>query len=90
MQRVMMIAVMMTGLFFFGAGQAKAQADCNGLPNKSKEQSDCWVTKAKSGDKYLSEANLSGADLSDAVVSRSTTKGVDFDTWRKRGGTVND
>jgi len=58
MQRIMMIAVLMTGLVFFSAGQVKAQEDCNSLPDKSKEQSDCWVKKAKSGEKNLAGVNL--------------------------------
>lgn len=164
MQRIMIMAILMTGLFFFGAGQVRAQGDCNSLPELV-DRRDCWVKKAKSGDKYLSEAilsgvnlskvnlneanlkranlremnlsgaNLSGADLtsaslsganlnganlndaflkyaflseadlsganlsganfrnsdlSEAVVSRSTTKGVNFDDWKKRGGIVTD
>jgi len=53
------------------------------------------LSKADLTGANLSKANLTGADLRDirrwdAVVSRSTTKGVDFDHWRSRGGKVVD
>ena len=54
-----------------------------------------WVEKAKSGEKDLTGADLTGADLtgadmSDAIVSRSTTEGVDFNDWISLGGIVVD
>ncbi len=152
--RVLMIAVLMTGLFFFGVNLTKAQevVDCNSL-EKDSAKTDCWVKKAKSGQKdlkwaFLFEADLSGAilqraDLSKADLSKAklrkadlihanlyyahlsgadlrgaslvladlsgadltnaildadtnikrasvdkTTKGIDFDDWKNRGGTV--
>ncbi len=35
-------------------------------------------------------AILEKANLTNAIVSRSTTRGVDFDDWIKRGGKVVD
>ena len=79
MQKVMMMAVLMTGLFFFGAGQVKAQADCKSLVARSKKQRDCWVKKVIDGEKnlagaylkdaYLFRVDLSGATLSGAILS---------------------
>ena len=36
----------------------------------------------------LTESDLTGAKLTDAVVSRSKTTGVDFEEWKERGGKV--
>ena len=38
----------------------------------------------------LTGAKLTGADMSDAIVSRSTTEGVDFNDWISLGGIVVD
>ena len=88
MQKVMMMAVLMTGLFFFGAGQVKAQADCKSLVARSKKQRDCWVKKVIDGEKnlagaylkdaYLFRVDLSGANLSGANLSRANLIDVDL------------
>ena len=91
MQRIMMMTVLMTGLFFFGASQVKAQ-DCKSL--KTLElQKDCWVKKANSGEENLQGAylvganfdkvelrfrNLSGAKLNKAILTGTDLAGTDL------------
>lgn len=70
----MMMAILMTGSFLFGAGQVKAQEDCKSLAAESNAQRNCWVKKAKSGElnlagAYLSEADLTSVDLRDANLN---------------------
>jgi uncharacterized protein YjbI with pentapeptide repeats len=53
------------------------------------------LTKANMSRANFSGADLTGATLTDAIltgatVSRSTTKGIDFEDWKKRGGIVVD
>jgi serine/threonine-protein kinase len=121
LSKIMIMAILMTGLLFIGAQSTAAREDCKNVGQlkiekvdadhpEARKARDCWVRKAKSGEKNLtgawltganlSRANLAGANLrfadltranlTGAMVSRSTTKGVDFDDWQKRGGTVVD
>jgi uncharacterized protein YjbI with pentapeptide repeats len=46
------------------------------------------LTSANLVETDLTGANLTDAILIDAKVSKSSTKGVDFDEWKKRGGIV--
>lgn len=86
-QHVLLTATLIAGLCFFCANPAAAQEDCTVLETIETKKA-CWVTKALSGEKNLTRADLKGAnltganltkaDLTGAVVSRSTTKGVDI------------
>ena len=111
MLKVKMMAVLLTGLFFFGAGQmkaqeevtvkaqeavqVKAQVDCKSLAAGSQERMDCWVKKAKSGQKdlkwaFLFEADLSGVDLRGVDLFNADLNGANLSGADLRGASLSD
>ena len=92
MQRVLLAAIVISGLFFFGAAPAAAQEDCKEAIIKAlnKDLTGVDLTGAVLIEADLTDADLTDADLMGAFVSKSTTKGVDFNDWIARGGRVMD
>jgi hypothetical protein len=96
MTKRMIITIALTaGFLFIGAGQTTAQEDCKSIVNPTSAR-DCWVKKAKSGEKNLSGADFRNADLRGVLLKAiltgakidSTTKGVTFEDWKNLGGIV--
>ena len=92
MQRVMMMAVWAIGLSFVGASSAVAQ-DCKDIADTAKK--DCWVKKAKSGQKdlkwaFLFEADLSGVDLRGVDLFNADLNGANLSGADLRGASLSE
>ena len=93
MQRIMMMAVLAIGLSFVGASSAAAQ-NCNSIADNSAFK-DCWVKKAKSGQKdlkwaYLFEADLNGVDLRGVDLFNANLNGANLSGADLRGASLSD
>jgi hypothetical protein len=91
-QRIMMMAILTTGLFLVSASFAISQETCKSAETLAREsasaselnaQRDCWMRKVKSGTAnlsgaYLKGVNLSKMDLSGRRFARADLSGADL------------
>ncbi|MCB1025210.1 MAG: pentapeptide repeat-containing protein [Acidobacteria bacterium] len=77
-KHILLTGVLITAAFLTGAADAQAQSDCvknnDRAPGseeklKTKENIECWVQKAKNGEKDLQYADLGKAALNDVDLS---------------------
>lgn len=65
-----------------------ANANLNGADLSGAKLIKANLSKANLTKANLTNADLNGTILTNATVSRKTTKGIDFEDWKKRGGKV--